>query len=130
MKIKLKTNYQDKRGKIVDIFVKSPKDHCSIITFKKGAIRGNHYHKKSDQFTYVISGKLLLVSQKIKKNGELIGRKKRELLNKNYLIIHRKFHAHVFKALKKSCILAFANGTRGGKDYSKDTWKLKFPLLK
>lgn len=77
MIIKLKTTFQDKRGKILDIFVRSPKDHCSIVTFNKGAIRGNHYHKKSDQFTFVINGKLLLSSQKIK-NGKLVGKKKKK----------------------------------------------------
>jgi len=130
MIIKLKTAFQDKRGKILDIFVKSPKDHCSIVTFNKGAIRGNHYHKKSDQFTFVINGKLMLSSQKIKKNGKLIGKKKEEILTKNCLVIHKKFHAHALKALEKSCILAFANGYRGGKNYDKDTWRLKSPLLK
>jgi len=130
MIIKLKTNFQDKRGKILDIYVKSPKDHCSIVTFNKGAIRGNHYHRKSDQFTFIINGKLLLSSQKIKKNGMLIGKKKEEILTKNCFVIHKKFHAHAFKALEKSCILAFANGSRGGKNYDKDTWRLKLPLLK
>jgi len=130
MIIKLKTAFQDKRGKILDIFVKSPKDHCSIVTFNKGAIRGNHYHRKTDQFTFIINGKLLLSSQKIKKNGKLIGKKKEDILTKNCLVIHEKFHAHAFKALEKSCILAFANGSRGGKNYDKDTWRLKLPLLK
>jgi len=130
MIIKLKTTFQDKRGEILDIFVKSPKDHCSIVTFNKGAIRGNHYHRKSDQFTFVINGKLLLSSQKIKKNGKLIGKKKEEILTKNCLVIHKKFHVHAFKALEKSCILAFVNGSRGGKNYDKDTWRLKPPLLK
>ena len=46
----LKKNFEDKRGKIIDVFVNSPKDHCIIVTFTKGAVRGNHFHKKSTQF--------------------------------------------------------------------------------
>ena len=33
--MKLNPSFKDDRGEIVDIFVKSPKDHCSIITSKK-----------------------------------------------------------------------------------------------
>jgi len=50
-KIKLlKKSFEDKRGKILDVFVNSPKDHCLIVTFKKGSIRGNHYHKHTFQY--------------------------------------------------------------------------------
>ena len=52
MKKILKNNYKDKRGKIVDIFVNNPKDHCTLVTFNKGATRGNHFHKKSTQYSY------------------------------------------------------------------------------
>ena len=58
-KIKLlKENFKDNRGKIIDVFVNSPKEHCLIVTFTKGAVRGNHYHKKSTQFSFVLNGKL------------------------------------------------------------------------
>ena len=53
-KIKLlKENFKDNRGKIIDVFVNSPKEHCLIVTFTKGAVRGNHYHKKSTQFSKI-----------------------------------------------------------------------------
>ena len=58
MKKKLKNNFKDKRGRIVDIFTNQPKDHCTLVTFNKKAVRGNHFHKKSTQYAFVISGKL------------------------------------------------------------------------
>ena len=58
--MKLNPSFKDDRGEIIDIFVKSPKDHCSIITSKKGAVRGNHFHKKSIQYTFIVSGKFML----------------------------------------------------------------------
>ena len=39
MQKKLKSNFKDKRGDIIDIFVNNPKDHCSIVTFNKNAVR-------------------------------------------------------------------------------------------
>ena len=46
MKKKLKNNFKDKRGKIVDIFIKSPKDHCTLVTFNKNAIRKKAFRSK------------------------------------------------------------------------------------
>ena len=77
MKKILKNNYKDKRGKIVDIFVNNPKDHCTLVTFNKGATRGNHFHKKSTQYSFIISGKLLLLSARVNKNGNLVGKIKK-----------------------------------------------------
>ena len=56
MKKTLKSNFKDKRGRIIDIFVKNPKDHCSLVTLNKGAIRGNHFHKKSVQSALILDG--------------------------------------------------------------------------
>ena len=61
MKKKLKNNYKDKRGRIVGIFINQPKDHCTLVTFNKRAVRGNHFHKRSTQYAFVISGKLKTV---------------------------------------------------------------------
>ena len=129
MKKTLKSNFKDKRGKIIDIFVKKPKDHCTLVTFNKSAIRGNHFHKKSIQYSFVVSGKLLMLSAKVNKNGTIIGKIKKEILIANNIVIHKPFHAHAFKAMAKVKLLAFADGKRGGKDYEKDTFRLKNKLI-
>ena len=129
MKKKLKIIHKDKRGKIIDIFVNKPKDHCTLVTFNKNSIRGNHFHKKSEQFSYIIDGKLLMLSAKIDKNGKIIGTIKKEIISKNFLVSHKPFYAHAFKAIKKSSMLAFVNGTRGGKKYELDTYRLKTKLI-
>ena len=129
MKKILKNNFKDKRGIIIDIFVKKPKDHCSLVTFNKGAIRGNHFHKKSIQYSFVVSGKLVMLSARVNKNGDIIGKIKKEILRENNFVTHKPFHAHAFKALSKSNLLAFADGKRGGKDYEKDTFRLQTNLF-
>tara|TARA_B100001250_G_C19447568_1_gene634534 strand:+ start:72 stop:461 length:390 start_codon:yes stop_codon:yes gene_type:complete len=129
MKKILKNNFKDKRGMILDIFVNKPKDHCTLVTFNKGAIRGNHYHKKSTQYSFVLSGKLIMFSVKVNNNGNITKKIKKEILLKNSLITHKPFYAHAFKAITKSNLLAFADGKRGGKNYEKDTFRLKSKLI-
>jgi len=129
MKKILKNNFKDKRGLILDIFINKPKDHCTLVTFNKNAIRGNHFHKKSTQYSFVISGRLLFAYCKVDKNGNIIGKLKKEILRANSLITHKPFHAHAFKALVKTNLLAFADGMRGGKNYEKDTFRLNEKLI-
>tara|TARA_B100001029_G_C15040435_1_gene443219 strand:+ start:785 stop:1174 length:390 start_codon:yes stop_codon:yes gene_type:complete len=129
MKKKLNKNFKDKRGIIIDIFTNQPKDHCTLVTFNKSAIRGNHFHKKSTQYSFIITGKLKMLTAKVNKSGQLIGKIKHEIVIANTLIEHKPFTAHTFKAIKKSSMLAFVNGKRGGKNYEKDTFRLKNKLI-
>jgi dTDP-4-dehydrorhamnose 3,5-epimerase-like enzyme len=129
MKKKLKDNFKDKRGRIVDIFTNQPKDHCTLVTFNKKAIRGNHFHKRSTQYDFIISGKLKMMTAKVDKKGKIVGKVKKEIISQNMLIEHKPYYAHAFKALKQSKMLALVNGTRGGKDYEKDTFRLKDKLI-
>ena len=59
-KINLKIAFKDRRGKIIDLIEGEKINSITIITIKKGAIRGNHYHKQSTQFTFIVSGKFKL----------------------------------------------------------------------
>ena len=127
---KKKLNFKEKRGSILDIFQDSPKEHCTIVTFNKNAVRGNHFHKKSTQYTYVISGQLTFAYVKINKKNEISGQIKKKIVGPGTLISHQPFHAHAFKSKNKSVILAFADGVRGGKNYEKDTFRLEKKLLK
>lgn len=129
MKKILKYNHNDKRGKIIDIFINKPKDHCTLVTFNKNAVRGNHYHKKSTQYSFIISGKLILMTAKVSRNGKLLSKVKKEIVKANNFITHKPFYAHAFKALTKSNLLALANGKRGGKNYENDTFRLEKKLI-
>jgi dTDP-4-dehydrorhamnose 3,5-epimerase-like enzyme len=130
MKKILKNNFKDSRGLITDIFINKPKDHCTLVTFNKNAVRGNHFHKKSTQYSFIVSGKVVYVSCKISKKGNIISRIKKDILNKNSLIIHKPYYAHAFKALKPTYLLAFVDGIRGGNNYEKDTFRLNKKLIK
>lgn len=129
MKQHLAINYADARGSIRDIFVSSPKDHCAIITFTENAVRANHFHKHSTQYTYVIDGEILLATCVVNQQGQSVDEVKTTLLGPGDLVTHPPYHAHAFRALRASTILAFADGMRGGADYESDVFRLKNPLI-
>ncbi len=126
---KKKINRKDKRGYILDVFVNDPKDHCTVVSFNKNAIRGNHFHKKSKQYSFILDGKLLMYTAKVDKKGLIKRKLNRKIVKKNDLISHKPFEAHAFKAITKSTMLAFADGLRGGKNYEKDTFRLDKKLI-
>ena len=66
-KIKLSINHKDKRGLIIDLLEKKTINAITFITQKKGAVRGNHYHKKTIQWNYLLSGKIELIAKKMAK---------------------------------------------------------------
>ena len=124
-----KINFEDARGSIRDIFENSPKEHCTIITFTPGAIRANHFHKHSTQYTYVVSGQITMATQKLDQNGSPVGQPEINTISVGDLAIHPPFEAHAFRAEGDATILAFADGIRGGESYEKDVFRLKTPLL-
>ncbi len=118
-----KINFEDARGTITDIFVKEPQSHCTIIFSKKGAIRGNHYHKQSVQSDFIVSGKMQIFSKKLDSD-----KVESKIVGPNTLITWDFSEVHAFTALEDSIFITFVNGVRGGDDYEKDTFRVDKPL--
>ena len=94
-------------------------NHVALIKSNKKSIRGNHFHKKTIQYTYVLDGKLYY----FKKKGRSYQKK---ILKKGDLIKTMPLEIHAFKFLaKKNTLLIFSSGLRGGKDYEKDTFRVE-----
>ena len=125
----LKKSFVDKRGLIIDVYVNAPKEHCLIVTFEKGAVRGNHYHKKSTQFSFLLSGELDFYYAKIDKKNGKVKKIQKKIIKKNTFITHKPYEAHAFKSKKKSILVAFSCGIRGGNKYEKDTYRLEKKLV-
>jgi hypothetical protein len=51
--IRVKPAVADRRGTITDVLDGIPVECVTLVTSNKGAVRGNHYHKKTTQYTYV-----------------------------------------------------------------------------
>lgn len=122
-KEKLKVNFKDKRGSIMDLIVNRPFEHCVLITCNKGAVRGNHFHRNSAQSDFVLFGKMNVYSRK--KGSNKI---EKITVSQNDLTHFEKGEAHEQVALNKCVFLSFVKGPRGGNNYEKDTFRLKTPL--
>jgi len=118
-----KVAYKDARGAILDILDGVPLNSVTILTNKKGAVRANHFHKKTIQYTFVLSGRVKYV-------GKGKGGRKTAILKPGDLAVSPPNEAHATEALTDATFLALAHGLRHGRDYEKDTFRLAVPLIK
>lgn len=112
------SKHEDERGIIEDLKV-GKRGAVTYITFKKGAVRGNHYHKKTIQYDFILSGKLKCYAY----DGETV-------VKAGDFIEHLPGEPHAYKALMDSEMVSCVYGPRKGEDYSKDTFKIEKPLCK
>lgn len=118
-----KPAFVDARGAITDVLDGVPLNAVTVITNKKGAVRANHYHKKTVQYTYVLSGRVKYV-------GKGSGGRRTAILRPGDLAVSPPNEAHATEALTDATFLALAHGLRHGRDYEKDTFRLAEPLIK
>lgn len=121
--INKKCAFEDERGKIIDILEKEIIESITFISSKKGAVRGNHYHKKSVQYVFVLKGSLKVVVQRGK------GKIETAIIKSGDLVFTPPMEKHAFLALEDSEFIAFTRGPRGGKSYEKDTYRLTEKLI-
>lgn len=114
----LEPAFCDKRGQITDIVQHTPFDSVTIITCVRGAIRANHFHKKSIQFSYVLSGRMLALAQLPDGPTESADLVAGDLLETPPL------ERHALQALEDSVLLIITRGPRGGKGYEDDTFRV------
>lgn len=113
--------FEDDRGVIQDI-LPGPLDQVTEIFTKAGAVRGNHTHERTTQWTYIVSGRLLtayLGEDGICKSEHIAGE----------LITEPAGIPHAWKALEDTTVLVFTRGPRSGESYESDTVRLVSGLL-
>ncbi|ADH85083.1 polysaccharide biosynthesis C-terminal domain-containing protein [Desulfurivibrio alkaliphilus] len=118
-----KPAFADARGEIVDIVEKIPFDSLTVITSRQGAVRGNHYHRETTQYTFILAGKCRYRSQKPDQPAE------EAIMVKGDLAVSPPLESHAFEALEDSVLLAFCQGPRSGSQYETDTFRLVEPLI-
>ena len=126
MKItRLKIAHADERGSIRDILDNVPLNSITILTSKKGVIRGNHYHKKTVQWLYLLKGRIRYVSRPVKG-----GKARSAVMKAGDLAVSPPWEAHTAVALSDCEFLAISRGPRHGENYEADTFRLPDPLVK
>lgn len=108
--------FQDERGLIHDWF--GPLDAVTHITTVKGAVRGNHLHERTTQWTFVLKGKLLIANGLTETKVGPLG-----------MVKHNPGDPHAWMALEDTECLVFTRGPRSGENYESDTIRLEEPLL-
>jgi dTDP-4-dehydrorhamnose 3,5-epimerase len=110
--------HTDKRGSIFD-FVEEKVGHVGMVTFAKGVTRGNHYHKKSVQYSYIIEGKIKLVISDIDGSN-----KKEVMLTEGMLTTIPVKKVHTYTAITKAKMLDITTASRNDNGYEKDTIRI------
>lgn len=107
--------FEDERGVIQDLL--GGIDSVTEIFTKAGAIRGNHVHQFTTQWTYVVSGKLRVV-HRLPATTISWG------FGPGELITELPGVAHAWQAIEDTTVLVFTKGPRSGKDYENDVIRL------
>ena len=118
----LPDSFFDERGSIIDLL--GPVDAVTEIVSKAGAVRGNHVHARTVQFTYIVSGRLLVAKQTTDGGSPLTLEH-----GPGDLIEEAAGIPHAWKALTDTVVLVFTRGPRSGDAYETDTQRLAVPLL-
>jgi len=121
-KITPKIAFTDERGEIIDLIEHENINAVTLLTIKKGAVRGNHYHKNTTQWNYIISGVMKLVTQMP------IESTKETLMYPGDLTATIPNEKHALVAEEDVVCLVFTKGPRSGSDYESDTFRLETPI--
>lgn len=126
MKItRIKVIFEDDRGDIADIFYKHPIDHVAIINSNKGALRGNHFHKKTIQHMYITKGSLRYYYLNVDDDYNNV---KSIVVKEGEMVTTPPYEIHTLEILENNQFIVFSEGSRGGKDYESDTFRVKNSL--
>jgi quercetin dioxygenase-like cupin family protein/SAM-dependent methyltransferase len=113
----------DERGIISDL-LNEPVSHVGLITTEKNALRGSHYHKKSKQYSYILSGTFEVTLAPYDQPEKI----KKVVLRAGELITIPPFVIHQFKALDKAVMINVESESRKGQGYEDDTIRVKLEV--
>lgn len=119
---KIKPIFVDDRGTISDILEKEVK-HIGIIFSNPGSVRGNHYHKKSTQYMYVIKGRMEMRTKDMRTENSEVETK---TIEEGDIITIPAMIAHSFKAFEETYFLDITTESRSGNKYEEDTFRIQF----
>lgn len=123
-KIKVETAFADHRGEITDLIENENINAVTLITFRRGAVRANHFHKQTTQWNYVMAGRIKLVSQM--PGGPI----EETTMGPGDFVATGPNEAHALVGIEDSTVMVFTKGPRGGKEYESDTFRLEVPLVR
>ncbi len=115
--------FEDERGWIRDVLEDEPIQHVSLIHSAKGSVRGNHLHRETYQWVYLLSGSFRYVVEAA--NGEL----SEGVISTGDLLLTEPLDKHALETLEDATMIVLTRGPRGGRNYEADTVRLETPLI-
>ena len=106
---------------MIQDLLSGPLDGVTQIYTRQGAVRGNHVHHHTVQWTYVCWGALLVATRPDVVHTTEYG--------PGSLVEELPGIPHAWKALQDTLVLVFTRGPRSGEAYESDTERLEVPIL-
>lgn len=117
--------HEDERGKIVDVFYNENIQHVSVISSKKGALRGDHYHNHTIQHILITKGSLEYWYKPLNSNEPA----KCEVLQLGDIRTTPPGEIHALRIIEDNEFVVFTEGVRGGRDYESDTFRIQPSII-
>jgi quercetin dioxygenase-like cupin family protein len=115
--------FLDERGEIRDLLRDENLNAVTLIRTRKGAIRGNHFHRATEQYCYMLDGRARWVTRR---TG---GQREEVVVGPGELYLTPAQSEHAMIAEEDCVFLVFTRGPRSGAGYETDTYRLDSPLL-
>lgn len=92
---------EDERGKFIGIINNNKWEEINFIHSKEDSVRGGHFHKKTDELFFIISGKIEITFQEVKNKTEF-GQQRKIIVSKNDIFIINKNIYHEFRIVEEA----------------------------
>ena len=117
---KIDPAFLDERGVISDL-LNERINHVGLITTEKDAIRANHYHKLSTQYSYILSGSFEVLLAPADQPVNV----KKVIVSPGELIIIPPNVIHRFKAIERAIMIDMISESREDNQYEDDVYRVE-----
>jgi quercetin dioxygenase-like cupin family protein len=115
--------FADARWSIADILEDEVVEHVTLITTAAGSVRGNHFHRETYQWVYIVLGALQYATR------DESGRRDAGIVRAGDVLFTGPMDAHAMQAIEDTTMVVMTRGPRGGREYESDTFRLDEPLI-
>jgi len=107
-------HFKDERGLISGIINRKRWGEINYFESQKGSVRGNHYHKKTEEGFYIINGKIKVTIKNLIDNTSRVF-----FAEKGDIFLVKSFCIHTFEVMIDSCWMNFLSKRMSdrGKDF-------------
>ena len=117
--VNLQDPINEERGTI-QMLIDFPIGSALVITSKKGSVRGNHYHKEDDHYSYLASGKIGYYYRAAGSQEE----PSIEIIEPGQMFYSPPMVEHTMKFLEDSTFYVFAKRNRDQESYEADVVRI------